>query len=339
MSKLLSFFLVGLAGTAHAASSPDFQVRTTRYARPEFSAPTDCRAQIKVAMCLVDREVVGTDPLARTCLAGGENYAHFFEELYDTFPSALQGAFCSMRRIFIEKELSSTAYANALHTADGASAGAVVGIRQSLLDQKFSLHEWASWKEELSFGGHADSYQLTDGLPFVIASTTGIADGFLYFVMAHEIGHILDFANGVNQFDCPNNQNQNLDCSARSGSWSALSWETPDIVRAESEFYGRDELCFYECTPKDPEFDRLNEIYDGLWRSNFISAYAATNPYDDFAESLTYTLSSQLNGMSYEVHTGQGTYDNSVEKLGRDVFATKREWIKNFLAKPDLKYP
>lgn len=60
--------------------------------------------------------------------------------------------FCSLNYIFIEKEFFGTAYASPLKDSNGNIIGAMMGIRQSVLDENLNLETWASWKEQLSFG-------------------------------------------------------------------------------------------------------------------------------------------------------------------------------------------
>ncbi|MBK9321986.1 MAG: hypothetical protein IPM97_03335 [Bdellovibrionaceae bacterium] len=79
--------------------------------------------------------------------------------------------FCSLKHIFVEKHFFGTAYAGTLKDQNGAMNGAMMGIRQSVLDQNLNLTTWASWKEQLSFGGVADSYTSSPDLPHIETSS------------------------------------------------------------------------------------------------------------------------------------------------------------------------
>jgi len=168
-----------------------------RAASSSLGGATDCRAHIESVMCLVDppenkSEEPGSD---RPCLPGGQAYAKYFEALYDNYPSALQKMFCSLRHIYIEKDFFGTAYAGLVKDEAGRPIGAKMGIRKSVLDENLNLGLWASWKEQLSFGGVTDSYTLTPNLPSIQTASDGNLNDFLYFVVAHEFGHIFDFIN------------------------------------------------------------------------------------------------------------------------------------------------
>src|SRR5689334_2147175 len=85
---------------------------------PSAAPGEDCRARIKKVVCLVEPEpsktagagIAGADPKSRSCLPGGDAYAAPFEILYDHYPPVLQKVFCSLGKIYIEKEFFGTAY-------------------------------------------------------------------------------------------------------------------------------------------------------------------------------------------------------------------------------------
>ena len=218
-----------------------------------------------------------------------------------------------------------------------------MGIRQSLLDNLLTLAHWATWKEQLSFGGKKDSYEITFGLPQV---QTRSADGvrefndFLLFVTAHEFGHIIDFANQINRplnKDCY--ADENVDCRMDPKSWAGFSWETFKKPKAEAQFPGREQLCFYWCTNQFVSQSTTPALYEGLYRSSFISIYASTQPWDDFADSLAYFVLANSLGGTYFVQTGQGQTYDMMAKLTHDVFLDKYRFLDRLLKRHDLIYP
>ena len=306
-------------------------------------AETNCRENIRQVICLVEPVKEGEEFENRKCIEGGDSYAPHFEKIYDNYPPLLQKMFCSLKHLYIEKIFFGTAYASTTTDQDGKPNGAVMGIRQSVLDEQLSLQTWTSWKEQLSFGGVKDTYTITPNLPQVTTSSNVQVNDLLYFILAHEFGHMFDFANSVNQFDdcsTPDSDDEEPLCDAEENSWSALSWATNLTPKVEFNFSLRSKLCFYFCNAENKlSVVDVHLVYESLSKTNFISTYAATNPYDDFADSLAYYVIDQKLNSSYVLDTKQNQTYDSMTKLKDPIFRSKYEYIENFLNKPDIKYP
>lgn len=302
--------------------------------------PSNCRAEIAKAICLVDPAKPGEDENLRLCLSGSSGYAKYFEALYDAYPAALQRMFCSVRKIFVEKTFFGTAYAGLLKDQSGKLVGAKIGIRKSVLDENLTLQRWASWKEQLSFGGIAESYTLTPDLPMIRSQSAPIASDFLYFVITHEFGHIFDFANDLNKLKDPSCfEHVGEECEMAKGSWGAISWITDLTPKPENEFAHRRGLCFYDCKGKFLSKKAIFPLYHGLAITDFISTYATTEPWDDFADSLAYYITAQKLHTRYAIDTKQGPSYSITRKLYSGAFRSKLEYIENFLQREDILYP
>ena len=302
--------------------------------------PTDCRANIAKAMCVVDPTKEGEDNKPRTCLGGEAPYAHVFEELYDNYPPALQKMFCSIRFIFVENKLLSTAYAGtATDKDDKQLPGVYLGIRRSIVDSGMTYAQWSTWKEQLNFGGRNDSYDfIPQVLPVYSFKIKKKLNDFLYSVVAHEFGHFFDFGNDVNEFKAGNCKEENEDCMA-SSAWSKLSWKTMKIPLESQDYSYRYRLCFYRCTEVLAP-DILEELYTGLDHTNFISSYASTNPWDDFAETVNYLTSLNYLQARAKVAAGKkGVVLDITSKLKSSRFKAKRAFVENLLTSKELKYP
>ena len=159
----------------------------------------DCRANIAKVICLVNPTGEQEKIPERRCLPSGEAYVNHFESLFDNYPPGLQRMFCSLKHIYIENEFFGTAYAGLITGPDGKKQGAMIGIRRAVLDERLDFTTWASWKEQLSFGGISGNYRAVPDLPVVHAKTYSRTNDFLYFVISHEFGHLFDFANDLNK--------------------------------------------------------------------------------------------------------------------------------------------
>lgn len=342
---LLTFFVVALSAQLSLAATstgkihwltPDFfveegmqpgQGRTLEGLDP---ATQDCRATIAVKTCLVDPRT-GSNDQNRTCLDGSRGYAKPLEDVYDHLPPAFQKMFCSIRTIYIEKQYGATAYAGS------TSKGPIIGIRQSVLDEGMQFARWASWKEQLAFGGVKDSYTPVETLPFYVTPPLAEVNTFLYQLLVHEFGHQFDFANGLNAFQPGCEEGQ--ECGAKQGSWSALSWATNSRPLPENDFVNRDKFCFYSCGTNTSPLTIVPALYSDLYNSAFINAYAATGPWDDFADSMAYYAISTYLHTSIQLDTAQGQVYDLTGKLYTERFAKKLKYIEDFLARTDIRYP
>lgn len=293
------------------------------------STEEDCRAHIRKITCLTEGAYTERN---RTCLPGSESYAHFFEEIHDNFPPVLQKVFCSLQNINVEKEFFGTAYAE----VDPVTNKVFIGIRKSVIDENLDLTAWSSWKEQLSFGGISDSYTTMPHLPVHETGNSHKVNDFLYFVIAHEFGHVIDFANELNVTESCLSE----DCQLKAGTWGSISWETYKTAKPENEFLYRKGLCFYTCEGKFLDPSTVEPIYEALvHRSDFVSLYATTQPWDDFADSLAYVMIHQNLKASYVIHSNQGTSYDIIKKVSSPLFAKKLHFINQLLKDSNLRYP
>jgi hypothetical protein len=343
------------AGAAGAAPAPSIYANVPAQSlvglKSKLEPSADCRAHIREVMCLFDSlDDIDQAPAGHeSCLAGGEEYAAPFEALYDAYPPALQKMFCSLRVLYVLNNFEGTAFGGTLKDENGQPSGAHMGIRRSVLDEGLDLTTWASWKEQLSFGGVSGSYTVTPTLPHIETATSRPVNDFLYFVVTHEFGHIFDFANHLNAFasakdpdlSCSPTEEVPMDpsCAPAAGSWTSLSWESQTLPLVSQRFAYRKGLCFYWCDDEGLTEAAVPEAYSGLAASNFISMYAATNPWDDFADSLAYYVMRQELGTSYVIDTVQASRYDIMGKIDSDVFTTKRQYIAAFLARDGIVYP
>lgn len=361
--KFLVFFTLALffAKAAHANSHFTFANKKTQYKSHSFYITSssevsknnksfkpfsfiqqmpNCKSKIKTLMCLVDPVLDNQGSSERECLSGGEQYAVDFENLYDNLPVSLQKVFCSLNVIYIEKDLATTAYAGASLDSDGNKDGAFMGVNKSILDHDLNLKQLASWKEQLSFGGIQQDYQITPSLPIIKTSSNTSINDMLFFITTHEFGHILDFSNNLNNFTSCEFKDNNYFCNEpKSDSWTELSWITNKTPLSKDEFKFRNKLCFYWCNGDHIQGSEISSLYNSIYyNSSFLSIYASISPWEDFADSFAYFLLEKHLNSSYII-----TYDNVelniIDKLHSEQFAPKYNFIDDFLTRAKIIYP
>jgi hypothetical protein len=320
--------------------SPDVLVvkRSADYHRMVRSS--DCRQNIEKVICLVDPMVQGQESNDRPCLAGAEKYVRPFQDLFDRFPRHLQKMFCSLDKIFIEKNFYASAYATLIVDANDKPIGGGIGIRQDFLDNRIGLNHWSSWKEQLNFGGDPLTYDVNKTLQRVHSSLPGFSN-FLYFVVAHEFGHLFDFANSLNRFDDCNFNNGQITgtCTAAKGSWTALSWKTikNDPIDGD-DFPLRSSLCFYGCNGHAINPSQMGELYSSLFATNFISVYGAQNMMEDLADTHAYYTVHKYLRPHYSIELQNGQSFNFMKRIESSELKPKVDFWEAFLSN-DPKYP
>jgi hypothetical protein len=288
-------------------------------------------------MCLVDPATGNQSTEDRPCLAGGQDYAKYLEAVYDRLTPTFQKMFCSLKSIYIENQLGATAYAGV------GKSGVYIGIRRALLDQPFSFSLWATWKEELAFGGKQDSYQQIPGLPYFVSEETPGVSNFLYQVIVHEFGHQFDFANHLNKTvdgcPAPTDADPEPECAFAPGSWGSLSWVTTKKPLPENDFKLRNDFCYYSCGTRVDPLSDATEMYQDLYASAFINGYSSEQAYDDWADGLAYYAMDKFLSKSIAVDTAQGERFDLTMKLHSDRYKKKFDYIESFLARTDIVYP
>lgn len=350
MANSIYLILLTLALTPSAYSSADFRIYQPgqlKISRPNtkqiLQQPTSgdaCRDRISHAMCLTDQR--GSTPNHKKCLEGSEAYAAPVERVYDILPAKLQKAFCGIDAIFVEDGMESLAYAGAQrHNDESGNITAYMGIRKVLLEQNYDATSVFGWKEQRAFGLVAPPFiHLPAGPRVEVVLPHSLSA--LQYVIIHELGHVLDFANYANEFKFPDYSHcEDDECRYDAyrkavpveGSWSELSWKSPTVPRSEHKFPLWDNLCFYNCH-KSLNVNDIEDFYSQLEKTNFISTYAAVSPYEDFAESLTFFILSSAD-FSYNIKTPLKEY--ALEQRWQTLH-DKKAWLESFYNQ-DLKYP
>ena len=197
---------------------------------------------------------------------------------------------------------------------DGRILGCIVLLDMDLMDAQ-TANAWATWKENLPFGGPGFALTAT-----IAARHEDTRAGALQFLLLHEFGHVvtaggtflprwwepvpaayfpfLDLSWGIDEH-------------GRFAPWRDSDFELRGVV----DFYGNNKL----------HSDAIVTAYAGLEGSDFPSLYGATNPYDDFAECFASYVHSELLGRPYDLRVD---YDGVPQATLASFWASPRSDAK-----------
>ncbi len=216
-------------------------------------------------------------------------------------PRVLQLLDDKLLGLYLVDGLGGTGYTDVALDAHGQAVAGFVVLDAAVLARR-RANDWATWKENTPFKpqpGHQLQAQIEE--PRHDNRTQAIQ-----YILLHELGHVLAIGAG---FHPPWHQPlKDLPLSARHPFYD-LSWQMDrDTGRHASLFDGRFEqrgrVAYYFGARLDAT-DML-PVYSRLAETNFVSLYAATNPYDDFAESFASYVHTVLLGKPWRVTVLRG---------------------------------
>ncbi|MBU1712674.1 MAG: hypothetical protein KKD47_06165 [Proteobacteria bacterium] len=181
--------------------------------------------------------------------------------------------------VFLVEELGGTGYCELLRDFNKNRLGFIV-LDVGSLDRK--ANEWVSWRENSPFA--------MKGLYTIEAEIEQKRNdtrmGAIQYILLHEIGHLIGVAKGAHPHWVTGGNPQKWP-------FTKLSWLTLAVgLKGKSKFDGtfskRSEIKYYSFENALLTSKEINEIYGHFLKTDFVSLFAATNMYDDFAE--TYAM-------------------------------------------------
>ncbi len=321
---------------------------------------SDCREQIRNAVCVSDSEDPGFDAnCSKTEVP--ESIIDILAELSEELPAFHKKVYCHVDRIQIHNKIFSMAYAGMIY-GGGTVTGTIIGIKKELLNRKFEGDPF-SWKEQLNFGLTRldDPARIpTEHGPFEKIRLNSEAPTLLY-VLVHEINHLIDFLNNANSVDLNNCVNIDgsdfkFDCVVPKTSFSSLSWGDRELVyfgqppadyvyvapkpTGFEKFPLLSKLCFYYCNDSFISVQDIDATYAELGQSSFLTTYSVMSSREDFAEAATiwaFKNSESQVGLQYLNREGKVLFDTSLQ-LELPLIKAKMDWLDQFFANPDLAY-
>ncbi|MFZ6875419.1 hypothetical protein ACO0LF_25415 [Undibacterium sp. Di27W] len=224
--------------------------------------------------------------------------------------------------VYFGRGLGSSAVTDVIAGPDGQVLGLVTLMDDAAFLQR-SANEWASWKESTPFLP-GSAYQLSLQIE---ASENDNRKNAIQFLLLHEFGHVLtahseflpDWWIGAQKFK-----------ASEEYTFLSLCWQIAmngDIIPLlRHDFAHRKELRFY--SKQQVSGDLILAIYQALEKTGFPSLYAATNAYDDFAESFAMYVHAVIMGKPYHLTVASG--DQIIMDIG-DYWSSPRARAKKQL--------
>ena len=194
--------------------------------------------------------------------------------------------------IFLARNLGSTAYGELLRDFGENKMGFIV-LDVDALNRR--ANDWITWRERSAFAGSGPP-QLTADIAAPSGDTRAAA---IRYILLHEIGHIVGVAKNAHPDWFDGGDPRHFDFTAIS--WVAAADGKGADSRFDAEFMQRRRITYYRFQDALLNTAQLVHTYEQLAATDFVSLYAATNMYEDFAETYAMYVHVVLQGQSWAV--------------------------------------
>lgn len=149
-------------------------------------------------VCLSESTEMGLDP---NCDSQNIKplYIERLRSVYDQLPEYHQKLFNNLQRIQIHKKIYSIGYANQVVSNENQLVGHLIGLREDLILFPEKTKDVITWKEHLNFGlsDKNDPERKVTSDAFHVLDYIDHPFPQIYYVVLHEINHIVDFVNNI----------------------------------------------------------------------------------------------------------------------------------------------
>jgi len=257
--------------------------------------------------------------------------ADFFEDVraaVDAMPAVVKGLLAGeLLGVVFARGLGSSAITDIVVRADGSVIGAVVALDFDAFAER-SANGWATWKENTPFTP-------VPGISLEAVIATDADDDrqhALQYLLLHEFGHVLTFGKDMipDWWIDPATM-----LASEAYTFLPLAWEVGDdkhiVPQPWNDFDLRSQVAYYSGAKLSAE--QMPAAYDALQTTNFATLYAATNVYEDFAETFVSYVHTVLMQQPLEIvirRNGERLQVPSYWDSAR--CADKRRFMQTFLA-------
>lgn len=198
--------------------------------------------------------------------------------------------------IYFIEDIGSTGFTDHVVDASGKPVAGFIVLDPTTLDR--SANAWATWKEGTPFTS-APGVRLE---AVIESEAQNNRKNAIQYILLHELGHIFSIGATVHpSWATPPEKVRPADYP-----FFLLAWtHSPDgrqyVSVFDAQFPQRKNVAYYSRAPARLDATRMLEVYGALERTSFATLYAATNPFDDFAEAFASYVHAELMGKPWEI--------------------------------------
>jgi hypothetical protein len=259
-----------------------------------------------------------------------KDFLRDFKKAIRSIPKAFREPVnAQLEGIFFVNHLGSTAYTESVADPDGQARAGFTVFDVGALQRK--ANEWATWKESTAFGP-GTHLRVT-----IERASNNTRSAAIEFILIHELSHVFALGRGLHP-------DWRTFAEPESYPFSGLSWVTSEAggrqayaSRWDLDFQLRKGIKFYVDSPKKNPASAAFDTYRQLKKTDFATLYAATSPFDDFAESMTTYLHTVIEHRPYEVQVLDrkgGTRVRLRSCWTEKRCAQKRKFLEGLLHRP-----
>lgn len=222
--------------------------------------------------------------------------------------------------IFLVSDLGSSAYTETIR--DATPPLGLIVLDSQALNRK--ANEWASWKENTPF----IPYTGIEARVIIESKAGDTRKNAISYIILHELGHLIGVAKGAHA-DWWDKGTPDDDYAFTSLSWTVRNKHL--VSKWDALFQNRNRVIFYADEKSQLAGNERTGIYANLEKTDFVSLYAATGNYDDFAETYAMYVHVVLQKRPWELEVlREGT---PIFRMTEPILQARCKHKRAFLAK------
>lgn len=197
--------------------------------------------------------------------------------------------------IYTARNLGSTAWTEHIEGPTGQWQRGIVVLDIQAVDKRGNT--WSSWRESTAFkpaSGFAIRARIAED------GRDGRVDAIRY-ILLHEFAHVASIGSSYLPVWTIESLPPEATCDY---AFVCMSWSRygeHQVSHFDSSFPERSRITYYRPTKARLEADRAEPLYAWLGTTDFVSAYAATSPHEDFAEAFANFVHTHMLGLPYRI--------------------------------------
>jgi len=197
--------------------------------------------------------------------------------------------------IYFIEDIGSTGFNDQIVDPSGKAVAGFIVLDPSTLNR--SANAWATWKESTPF-------RIASGIrleALIESEAQNTRKNAIQYILLHELGHIFSIGAAVHpSWTVPPGKVRPADYPFFLLTWTQSADRQSYVSVFDDVFPQRKDIAYYSA-PARLDAGQMPDVYAALERTSFATLYAATNPFDDFAESFASYVHAELMGKPWEI--------------------------------------